>query len=96
MKLSGDWFKYQPLEQLSSKKIETGCSQPTFHSKLEKIWQFLVRHLRELPELRVWHTCDDEGNIWWNAYDPTTNRSIYSITEEQMRVWIEQRYYSHF
>ncbi|MUG96357.1 hypothetical protein F7734_30050 [Scytonema sp. UIC 10036] len=32
------------------------------------------------------------GNIWWSAYDPTTDRSIHNISEEEILVWIEHLY----
>ncbi len=42
-------------------------------------------------ELQVWQECDQDGNLSWSAYDPTTKQSIHHICENQMRIWIEQR-----
>jgi hypothetical protein len=88
--LSG--LKCQQLEQIYPPKIETWYSQSKLWSRLENLWQFLARRLTDSPQLRVWHTYDDQGNIWWSAYNPKTGQSIHQISEEQIRVWIEQRY----
>ncbi|MBD2460108.1 hypothetical protein H6G89_03525 [Oscillatoria sp. FACHB-1407] len=44
-------------------------------------------------ELRVWQTQDQTGGIWWNVYDPTTQQTARLLSEMEVRVWIEQRYY---
>ncbi len=86
-----NWLEYQQLEQIFALKSEAERSKPTLQMRLENIW-YLIKSLTALPELRVWHTYDNEGNSWWSAHDPKTGRSIRQISEEQMRVWIEQRY----
>ena len=90
MKTSISSWEYQQLEQIPPKEIKTRFSFSTLWSRLENIWKFLLRYLTESPQLRVWYTCDQEGKIWWSAYDPKTKSSIYQISEEQMRIWIEQ------
>ena len=85
-----NWLEYQQLEQLFALKSEFERSKPTLQTKLENIWH-LIKRLTKLPELRVWHTYDNEGNIWWSAYNPRNGQSICQVPEEQMRVWIEQR-----
>lgn len=52
-------------------------------------------NLSNSTELRVWHTQDRLGNIWWSAYDPTTKQSIYEVSEAQMRTWIEKRHHQY-
>lgn len=92
MKSAINWLKYQRVEQIYPANTESECSKLTLQSRLGKIWHFMLQYLTESSQLQVWHTCDEEGNIWWSAYDPNTRRSICRISEEQMRVWIERRY----
>ncbi len=92
MKPSANRLEYQQLERIFALEAEAERSKPTLRTRLENIWQSLIERLTALPELRVWHTYDNEGNIWWSAHNPKTGRSICQISEEQMRVWIEQRY----
>ena len=61
-------------------------------SVFKDMGQHLLSVLMEEPELRVWRKSDTCGNTWWSACDPLTGRSIHHVSEEALRVWIEQRY----
>lgn len=80
------------LNHFSSHAIESKHNKSTVKTQTDNIWQSLIKRLFESPELRVWHTYDGGGNIWWSAYDPKNRCSICQTSEDQMRVWIEQRY----
>lgn len=58
-------------------------------SALRKLWQSLT-----VPssEPHVWKKGDRQGNIYWKVYDPLTDRSGLFESENQLRVWLEQRY----
>ncbi|MDX2243703.1 MAG: hypothetical protein NW224_23730 [Leptolyngbyaceae cyanobacterium bins.302] len=58
---------------------------------LGKIARSLLSQLHQSTELQVWQEFDQAEHCFWNAYDPITQRSIYGISEAEMRVWIEQR-----
>ena len=58
---------------------------------LSKRSKSLLSWLEHSTELQVWQECDQDGNLSWSAYDPTTKQSIHHIFEDQMRIWIEQR-----
>jgi hypothetical protein len=75
---------------LPFKEIDTK-NQPSFWSKIKQLWELLFQ-TSLVPELQVWSKRDRWGNTLWSAYDPLTGRSISQITEEQMRIWIEQQY----
>lgn len=85
------WLEYQRLELIIPESPQHRLKR--VYKRLKDIGKFLSRHLLVSPNLHVWCTCDDQGNIWWNAYDPTSRRSVYHLSEEQMLVWVEQRYY---
>lgn len=61
-------------------------------SGLNKVWQRLLQFFVSGDELRIWQT-QDHGKTWWHAYDSVTGRRTSVDSEEEMRSWIEQRYY---
>lgn len=62
---------------------------------LKTLWQGLVKTLSGSNELRVWQASDPDGYIHWRAHDPLTGESAICDSEDEMRVWIEQRYHNH-
>jgi hypothetical protein len=40
----------------------------------------------------VWRSHDRNGETW-NAYDPVTGKQILRASEEELRMWLESRYY---
>ncbi len=43
-------------------------------------------------EPKLWLSFDGQGNCYWNAYDPQSNRYARNLSEAEMRVWLEERY----
>lgn len=66
-----------------------------FTTLINKICQGVVTLINHASELRVWQSSDRKGHSWWNAYDPTTGKSISLDSEAEMRMWIEERYYQN-
>lgn len=52
----------------------------------------LVRYLTRPNEIRIWQVSDRQGETYWKAYDPYTNTSNYLSSENDLRVWLEQRH----
>ncbi len=62
---------------------------------LQKVWQSVLRWISSSSELQVWQESDCHGCICcWHAYDPMTGSSACFGSEEEMRIWIEQCYYT--
>lgn len=57
---------------------------------LQKIKNGLVVHRNE-PRIEQKH--DNDGNLYWQAYDFATNKSYTFISENDVRVWLENRYH---
>lgn len=57
------------------------------------IWQRFTKAIVSSSKLQVWQASDRHGNVYWQAYDPASNRSICFGSEAEMRMWIEQYYY---
>ena len=93
------------MSRLEYQQLELICPPNSKHhfrltlqaklNTLLQMWQTFVYQLIEPQNLHLWCTRDRQGKMQWNAYDPTTKRSIYNVSEEQMRVWIEQRHRSY-
>lgn len=52
----------------------------------------LNRWLANAQDLKVWRQVDRKGNRYWQAYNPTTGRSVSSGSEGEIRAWIEQQH----
>ena len=55
--------------------------------------QFLWRYFSQRLEPKIWQKRDRYGNSYWVVYDPTTGHSSCFSSEQEVRVWLEQRYY---
>lgn len=43
-------------------------------------------------EPKIWKKIDAEGNIFWKTYDPVTGMTAQFDTEQEVRIWLEERY----
>ncbi|GAB4234849.1 MAG: hypothetical protein Kow00121_62530 [Elainellaceae cyanobacterium] len=57
------------------------------------LWTRFINQVTQTPEPHVWQHSDRHGHITWHAYDPMTDRSYSSGSEDEMRQWLEERYY---
>lgn len=58
---------------------------------LKKMGRSLIQFFNLSTELQVWQASNEPSESSWSAYDPETKQSIHHISEQQMRVWLEQR-----
>ncbi|MEA5499529.1 hypothetical protein [Limnoraphis robusta] len=69
-----------------------------FERKLAKILvrltQAILRFLVGSSEPKIWQTQRRDQTLIWHVYDPQTQRSKEFFSEEELRIWLEQRYYS--
>lgn len=94
------WLEYKQLEQIPLTIAETQDLSPQTAGKFhrlsrwpERIWRSIARLLESTTDPRVWKTYDQKGNPIWHAHDPLTGQESEWICEEDVRVWLEQRYY---
>ncbi|HEY9623406.1 MAG TPA: hypothetical protein V6C78_23820 [Crinalium sp.] len=92
MKPSISWLEYQQLEQIIPQPAPKRFYQPSWWSTLGQALQNLFQPIVECSEIRVWQSFDESGQSWWSARDAQTGCSIHHVSEDQIRVWIEQRY----
>ncbi|MGF1522145.1 MAG: hypothetical protein ACFBSF_07495 [Leptolyngbyaceae cyanobacterium] len=91
MKPSIDWLEYQRLELIVPTQPPKARSWWR-RLGVGSVWDSLLQGLLRPNELRVWHTRDEVGNLWWSAHDPVTGRSITYVSEDRLRIWMERRH----
>lgn len=74
------------VEQHHLRKIGWG-------QKLHQLWRNALQFLSASSEPHVWRTRDQAGQVYWDAYDPITEERVQSLTEAEMRAWLEDRHY---
>ena len=50
----------------------------------------LWRRDKPTDTIQVWSSQDPQGNTYWNAYDPRTDRQLLVTSQEELIDWIEQ------
>ncbi|MDJ0703875.1 MAG: hypothetical protein QNJ46_11400 [Leptolyngbyaceae cyanobacterium MO_188.B28] len=85
---------YEELQQTVPGKSRPLSGGHHLSNYLQALFGSLIRVLAptESPIIREVRTLD--GQTQFNAYDPLTNQRIRRASEEEIRVWLEQRYYS--
>lgn len=64
-----------------------------FLTALHQVWGSFVTELMGREEPKIWRVYDRAGVATWRVYDPTTNQSAHFVSEQEVRVWLDQRYY---
>ena len=59
---------------------------------MNQVWQSFLSAAAGENELRIWQTCDRDGNTLWHGCDRATGHSTCVVTDDQMRAWIDRRY----
>jgi hypothetical protein len=65
----------------------------TLQSTLSLIWDKVLSFLSDEP--KVWQERDRFGNLYWRIYDPISDRSATLASEQEVREWLDQRFYKH-
>ncbi|MBE9142267.1 hypothetical protein [Planktothrix mougeotii] len=86
---------YLILDSLNS--LHPSTSKPVFSSrhfltKIQSTWNKMIAMVTAGKEPKIWLSSDAEGKRYWNAFDPQTHCFVEHLSEEEMRIWIEERY----
>jgi hypothetical protein len=60
---------------------------------LHQIWDSLVKVVANNSDPRITQRCDRQGNTYFHVYDPVSGRSSTFGSPEEIRFWLEERYY---
>lgn len=83
------------LEQcLAINWLDDGTSEPSIW---RTVWAFLSQpvfsfSLSTSSEPQIRQVSDQGGRTWWYAYDPMTGQTTYLESEEDVQIWLEERF----
>ena len=58
-----------------------------------QIAQTLFKSLSGGNEIEIWQSRDRHGNLLWNVRDRLSGRSAQLDSEQEVRIWLEERYH---
>ncbi|MCU0565192.1 MAG: hypothetical protein MUF49_01160 [Oculatellaceae cyanobacterium Prado106] len=67
--------------------------QPNWRVRLTQQIQAWVEKLSRGSEPRIEHGRDRQGHSYLKVYDPLTGKTAYFQSSQEVRIWLEQRYY---
>jgi hypothetical protein len=83
-------------------KSELHCEVYVPKSKLDQvshqlklIGKWMGNLLITQSKLKIWQEKDRAGNEVWKVYDSRKNCTVYLASEEEVRIWIDNSFYSH-
>ena len=62
-------------------------------SFLTACWASVFKSLLGSSEPTIEKQIDDNGQTCYTVYDPATQQQLAGLSEAEVRVWLEQRYY---
>lgn len=94
MRVITGYFEHYPQHSNRQPKQRTKQPYPSLLVALyHRFWQGMTQLLIGSAEPYVWQVRDRCGEQCWHVYDPVTNRSGIFASEEEVRMWLEKRYY---
>ncbi|GAB4237220.1 MAG: hypothetical protein Kow00121_64350 [Elainellaceae cyanobacterium] len=82
----------QELDTLLEKAPVANRPSVRFPS-LEQLWNLLLDTFAKGSEPRIYQKRDRYGKVFFQVYDPISGRSSTLDSEQQVRMWLDQRYY---
>jgi hypothetical protein len=89
----------QLLALLEQEQRQLGVSK-SYDSKLSSAaswlkdsWHKLVKAIDSASQLSVQQVKDENGEIWWYAFDPQTGKTLYAESEAEVVQWIEDHHF---
>ncbi len=61
-------------------------------SLVGRVGMAIATWVTQSSELKVSERCDRHGNLYYQVYDPHTQKSANFGSEAEIRYWLEQRY----
>jgi hypothetical protein len=87
-------YQHPKIQGIRVKLPEKNLGKKTsLFSQLNRICHYLLTVETLGQEPRIWQSKDRFGQTWWHAYDPITKRFVCRDSEDEIRIWLEERYY---
>jgi hypothetical protein len=61
--------------------------------KLITISQAIIQFLLQSDSPRLRQFCNQNGEMYWELYNPATGKTSYFATEAEVLIWLEKHYY---
>ncbi|NEQ22318.1 MAG: hypothetical protein F6K28_24635 [Microcoleus sp. SIO2G3] len=87
-------LKREELERIFHQQPKPAVNKLAFASKVSRLLQQIVTSLTKDPEPRIGTVKDSYGRTLWCVYDPITGHSARLNSETEVRIWLEERYYT--
>lgn len=87
-------LKREELERIFHQQPKPTVNKLAFVLKISKLLQQIVVALIKSPEPRIGTVKDSFGKTVWCVYDPITGQSARFASETEVRIWLEERYYT--
>ncbi|UBF27230.1 hypothetical protein K9N68_04500 [Kovacikia minuta CCNUW1] len=88
--MNAKWELYKQLELIPDSEPEPRAPEPKLITWLNSLWESLTTSSPKKLEPEIWQRMDQEGNVWWDAYDPVAGQVMYFASEEEIRMWLDQ------
>lgn len=59
----------------------------------QQLWNAALEIFVRSPEPKIHQKYDRHGNLYFQVYDPIAQQSSTFSTEQEVRIWLDQRYY---
>jgi hypothetical protein len=80
-----------PSLRFASSEQVTPIAQP---GQKKGLWQRWIDALTGNREPQIFHRRDGQGHSYLEVYDPTTSKTHRFETTQEVRIWLERRYYN--
>lgn len=60
--------------------------------RLRAWWMGLQAAIARQNQLQVHEMHDGAGHRWWRAYDPHSGQEVYTDSESELLLWVEEHY----
>lgn len=75
----------------STQSSQRQLARSRWSNRLKQWGISLLQKLSAPSDIRI-QKINRNGSTYWSLYDPTTGRSAYLSSEQEVRIWLEQRY----
>lgn len=93
MRTQQQQLNYQQLELIETPPVKPSRTQ-VFLTIFRNFCNTLLLMFTSSDEPQISRAIDAAGKPHWEVYDPRTGRSVLCDSEQDIRVWMEQRFSS--
>jgi hypothetical protein len=95
MKMTAKFIDRYPMSAAEYWELEGSVREQNKEqqSLISRIFQAIVAKLSASNEPRIRLRYSPAGRESWHVYDPTTGKANVFMSEADVRVWLEERYY---